>query len=374
MTATGPFLPLAGDAITQSLEHKQSVLVQPATGPAFPLEVEDLEVGFSEDWAPHVEVSMRAKVPEDVAQIDTLDPRAGCRLLVSLGYIYGDRTEDVHQVADVALQSRQVSRPSNELSLTGVSAEAQLQDYRILWNPSIPSAGLNELMDWCLRFGLAPKAPKVNSTLPAGYGKAGLAGIEAQIGSNYWDVIEDAAQRTDAWVYCDGDDTWQITKKPLIAVSPHLALTVGENGTIISTQSTLDREPWANALVITYEWTDANKDRRIIHGRAVADSGPFSIHQVGYRVQQVSRQTAVTQAQADQAAAGMLRNLISRGRSLTLEAIAAYWVRPGNSVDVTLPTGETERHLVQSVRFRPGDGTMTLTTRQPVDLTITTGE
>lgn len=374
MTATAPFLAQAGDAITQSLEHKQAVLVQPATGPAFPLEVEDLEVGFSEDWAPHVEVSMRAKVPQDVAQIDTLDPRAGCRLQVSLGYVYGDRTEDIHQVADVALQSRQVSRPGNELSLTGVSAEAQLQDYRILWNPAIPSAGLNELMDWCLRFGLQPKVGKVKTTLPAGYGKAGLTGIEASIGSNYWDVIEDAAQRTDAWVYCDGSNTWQITKKPNIAVSAHLALTVGENGTIISTQSTLDREAWANAVVITYDWTDANNNRRLIHGRAVASSGPFNAYQVGFRVQEVSRQTAVTQAQADAAAAGMLRNLISRGRSLTLEAIAAYWVRPGHSVDVTLPTGNTERHLVQSVRFRPGDGTMTLTTRQPVDLTITTGE
>lgn len=371
---TAPFLPRAAQDVTQSLEHQQLVMVKPVAGPAFPLEVEDLEFGFSEDWAPHVEVSVKAKVPEDVAQLDALDPRAGCRLLVSAGYIYGDRTEDVHQLADVALQTRDVSRPDNRLSLSGVSGEAQLQDYLTLWNPSIPQGGLNEAMDWILSFGLQPKVPRIKTTLPAGYGKANLAGIEAPIGTNYWNVAEDAAQRTDAWVYCDGADTWQITAKPTVAATPALSLVVGENGTIITSQATLDRGAWANALCITYSWSDADNNQHTVYGRAVTTAGPYSVTTVGYRTEHVQREIPVTQAQADTAAAGMLRNLVSRGRGLTLEALAAYWLRPGMTVSVTLPTGAPELHLVQSVRFRPGQGTMTVSTRQPVNITITTGE
>lgn len=371
---TAPYLAQAAQAVNQSLEHCQLVMVQPATGPAFPLEVQDLEFGFSEDWAPHVEVSVKAAVPQDLAQVDALDPRAGCRLLVSAGYVYGDRTEDVHQLADVALQTREVSRPNNQLSLTGVSGEAQLQDYLVLWNPSIPQAGLNEAMAWVLQFGLQPKVPKVKTTLPAGYGKANLAGIEAPIGTNYWNVAEDAAQRTDAWIYCDGADTWQITTKPTVAAKPAHALVVGQDGTIITSQSTLDRNAWANAVCITYSWSDAANVQHTIHGRAVTSAGPFNVGQVGYRAQHVQREMPVTQKQADTAAAGMLRNLVSRGRGLTLEALAAYWLRPGMTVSVTLPTGAPELHLVQSVRFRPGAGTMTVTTRQPLNVTITTGE
>lgn len=371
---TAPFMARAAQAVNQSLEHRQLVLVKPATGAVFALEIEDLEFSFSEDWAPHVEVSIRATIPEDTAQLDALDPRAGCRLLVSAGYVYADRTEDVHQLVDVALQTREVSRPENQLRMTGVSGEAQLQDYLTLWNPSIPQTGLNEAMEWILRFGLNPKVPKVQSTLPAGYGKANLVGLEAPIGTNYWSVTEDAAQRTDAWVYCDGSDTWRITTKPTVAATPAHSLVVGENGTIITSQATLDRNAWANAVCITYSWADAENNQFTVHGRAVATAGQFSVGQVGYRAEHVEREIPTTQAQADRAAAGMLRNLLSRGRGLTLEALAAYWLRPGMTVSVALPTGDQELHLVQSVRFRPGTGTMTVVTRQPLNVTITTGE
>lgn len=372
---TWPWAAQAESMVRQSLEHRQLVTVQPVNADPFSLAVDDLEIGFSEDWAPHVEVNLSAAVPEDQAQLDALDPRAGCRLLVSAGYIYPDRTPDIHQLADVALDTREVTRPSNQLKLTAVSGEAQLQDYRSLWNPNvIPATGLPAAMRAVLSFGLQPKVPRMNATVAETYGAAHLAGIAAPLGTTYWDVAEDAAARTDAWVYCDGADTWQVTTKPQLAGTPAHALTVGQDGTLINTTTTLSRQDWANAVIITYDWTDANNVRRTVYGRALASTGPYAVSAVGYRTHQETRELPVTQAQADRAAAGVLRNLISRGRGYTLDAVAAYWLRPGMTVSVTLPTGQTELHLVRSVRFRPGTGTMTLTTRQPQNVTITTGE
>ena len=372
---TAPWEPRAESMVRQSLEHRQLVTVQPVDQDPFSLDVEDLEISFSEDWAPHVEVSLSAAMPQDQAQLDALDPRAGCRLLVSAGYVYPDRTPDIHQLADVALDTREVTRPDNQLKLTAVSAEVQLQDYRSFWNPRvIPATGLPAAIRAVLAFGLQPKTAKVNATVAENYGAAHLAGIEAPLGTTYWDVAEDAAARTDAWVYCDGANTWQVTTKPQLAGKPAHALTVGQGGTLISTNTTLSRQDWANAVILTYDWTDANNVRRTVYGRALASSGAYATSAVGFRTHQENREIPVTQAQANRAAEGVLRNLISRGRGYTLDAVAAYWLRPGMTVSVQLPTGEPELHLVRSVRFRPGTGTMTLTTRQPQNVTITTGE
>lgn len=370
---TAPYAAQAESMIRQSLEHRHQFLVQPQTGEPFPLAVEDLEVTFSEDWAPHVQVTATAAMPEP-DQLDALDARAGVRLLVSAGYVYPDRTPDVHQLADVALDAREVTRPDNRLKLTGVSAEAMLQDYRAMWTSYVPAIGINEAMDWLLAYGCQPYKTKVKTTLPAKYGAAHLAGIEAPIGTEYWTAAADAAQRVGAWIYCDGANVWNITQKPTLAGTPAHRLTVGQDGTVIAAATTLDRTAWANAVILTYDWTAADGTRRTIHGRAQASSGPFRPGLVGFRTHAETRELPVTQAQADRAAEGLLRNLISRGRGMTLEAIAAYWLRPGMTVAVTLPTGETESHLVMSVSFQPGTGTMRLTTRQPLDVTITTGE
>ncbi|ARU53514.1 hypothetical protein CBR64_20880 [Cellulosimicrobium cellulans] len=78
---------------------------------------------------------------------------------------------------------------------------------------------------------------------------------------------------------------------------------------------------------------------------------------------------------ASAVAAARVRRTISRGRQMSVEAAAAaYWLRPGHTITVQLPTGPQERHLVSSVTFDLPSGTMHVRTRVPVDVTITTGE
>lgn len=372
---TAPYLPAAAAAITRSVGHYAVLTARPRTGSPFVLAVEDdqLEVTFSEDWSPHVQLAAGCAVPSQ-ALMDALDPRLRCRVTVDAGYVYGDGTVDVHPLADVALISRHVTRPANTLEVTGGSDEYLAQGFAKMWPEfDAPTTSLADAVTWLAGHSVAPTVPTVTSDFPAGMGSYMLRELETPIGVPFWDIIADAAQRCSAWVYCDGARVWRVAEKAGLS-TPDLVLSVGEDGTVLDSDTTLDREGWANAVIITYEWESTDGTRNKILGRAIAASGDFNNESVGRKLHMESRRLHVTQDQADAAAAGLLRQLISRGRGLTLTAHAAYWLRPGMTVAVTLPTGGTENHLVKSVSFRPFAGTMTVETRQPVTTTITTGE
>jgi hypothetical protein len=188
-------------------------------------------------------------------------------------------------------------------------------------------------------------------------------------------VLASIADATNSRIYCDADRVWRIRKIPEYSATPQHSLTVGENGTILSSDSSLSRDGWFNAASIRYKWDFSDTNKGTEWGYATINSGPFAIGTVGRKLwsQTVDGRRA-TKAVLNSMAAKKLKKLISRGRSLEIEAIAAYWLRPGDTIRVTLPTGDPELHLIERITFRPLVGLMDITTRQPFDVEITTGE
>ncbi|MDQ5821178.1 MAG: hypothetical protein M3540_07050, partial [Actinomycetota bacterium] len=199
-----------------------------------------------------------------------------------------------------------------------------------------------------------------------------VSGLVIDPGTDLWASMADVAARVGAWLYVTEDRTWRVRSRPVVG-SIALALTVGEAGTIITSEAGMSREGWANYTILEYRFRDGAGDQTV-YGRAKVIDGPLRPAAAGYRMHTETRNIKATQDQADAAAGSVLRNLVTRGRTLTLRAIAAYWLRPGETIEVTLPTGETETHLVRSVSFTPAAGTMDVVTRQPNDATIETGE
>lgn len=372
----GGYYPPVLELLPHPLRHLYSVTVVPAAADPFDLTVEhgSLSVTFSEDWAPFAQVEFQSPVT-DADVLDLMDPRTNCRVLVHAGYEYPGGREDVLPLADVGLRERPVSRPANLMTVRAASDEARAQDYRLMWSGNLNRSGVNEAAEWLLRFALAPETPVIRSDFPAGSKAAALADMEADIGDDAWSLLDDVAARAGVRIWCDENRVWRIEARAERTSWTSLDLTVGAAGTVVTSDSSLTREEWYNAAVLRYRWQDAARNEYVRIGRArVEDGGPYSVTEVGAKVYFEERERPASQAGADAAAVSRLRTLVTRGRSLSLTAGAAYWLRPGHTVRVKLKTGNWTNHLVQSVKFRPHEGLMDLVTRLPENVNIRSGE
>lgn len=366
---TAPYAAKAAELIRGSLRHEVAVTAQLGGADPFVLPAEDVTVTMSEDWAPYVQADIKLSVPAR-AQLDALDPRLNCRLRIDAGYTYPDNQTDVHLLADLDLRSRDDTRPDNMLGLEAASAEARAQDYRAMWLTNIPLTGLNEAAAWALDFTSRPGTPKILSAFGPRSFTSNLEGLAVEIGQDMWSILDGLAARTGTRIWCDEYRNWRIDWRPSLAGTPALHLTHGEAGTLVHTSDKLDREEWYNAAIVRHRWSD-DAGAHEVTGYAQVVGGDMSVDAVGRRCYLEASDTPINQAGADMAASTRLDNLVSRGRRLTVTAIAAYWLRPGMTICITLPNGDEGVQLVQSVSFRPAEGLMTVVTRQPSNATIT---
>jgi len=372
---TGDYEARVATLIKGDLGHVWTVTVQPVSGPSFTLECEDIEVTMAEDWAPHVQAKLVGSIPESLTQLDALDGRRNCRIIIQAGYVYKDGTVDIHQLADLGLRNRRTSRPSNQMGLAASSDEAKAMDRRRAeFYGSLEFDGLNDLVKFFADYAVYPEVATLDTNFPDNGGYASIAGMEVNIGTPMWDAIEDAAARCGKWVYCTPGRFWRLTDAPSLGGTVRHVLAVGKDSTIFAADSEVDRTGFANQSIVEYAWQDAEGVSHTVYGRAAVTSGPFSVNSIGYVSDHKRYDRPATQAQANAAAASRVKGLVTRGRGLSLEAHAAYWLRPGHTINVQLPTGPAEDHLIKSITFYRQGGRMLIHTRQPMDVTITTGE
>lgn len=374
--STAPYAARAAELLPYSLGHVATVTALPLSGEPFTLDMSgaSLEVTMDENWSPHIQVTMTGPVPEAVAQLDALDGRSGTRLRVDAGYIYPDLGEDVHLLADVGLRRRQVLRPSSNMTVLGVSDEIRAQDRRSSGTLTPGFTTFAQLVSWCAGQAMFPEVPVIVNRVSDASGSAAVAGLEISAGSDLWGPLADVANRAGIWVHCDTSRRWIIRARASGKEDPAWRLAVGEAGTVLDSDSSLDREDWANSVLLEYSFVNDAGNPVTVIGRANIVSGPLRPSVVGFRTHHEKREFRVTQAQANEAAASVLRNFSTRGRSLTLTALAAYWLRPGMPVDVQLRTGPAEKHIIKSVTFKPLAGLMTIQTREPHNDEIGTGD
>lgn len=373
--STGLYNSRISERITGDLGHRYSVTVMPRGGSEFELDVEAATVTLSEDWTPHIQAAITAVVPDDPALLEAIDPRLNCRLRIDAGYVYEDAGTDIQLLADVHLRTRTSSRPANEMTLDGVSDEGKALDRLRTASTGLPAfTGVNDAVLWFADYAVKPDAVNLWTDFGPNDGAASVAGLEVDAGTTMWNPIEDVASRAGVWVHCTTDRKWRIRNRPERGDAIVHSLTVGKDGTLLASGATLDRNIFYNEALLEYVWRNADGTDQRIYGRARVTSGDYSATQAGTRTFYQRYDRAISQSQADAAAGTKVRNLITRGRSLELTAHAAYWLRPGDTISVQLLTGTAEKHLVKSITFDLNRGLMTIQTRQPLDVTITTGE
>jgi hypothetical protein len=259
-------------------------------------------------------------------------------------------------MADLVLRSRPVHRPDDLMTLTAQSDESLVIDNAQEVGGAFSRAS-TVLAITVLLQGTFP-AIALNVTTAAG------PAIAQGPYSDRWDVLLDFADRIDARLYDDGLRNWWLTPAPVLGTPAH-TLAVGSSGTVLTSDSGLDRDEWANKVILRYQWRDTGDvDHTIVSTRRIT-SGIYAAVVGNTKSLLVERSAATTQAEADTAATNLVKRTVTRGRSFNVTAISAYWLRPGHTVTMALPVSDPEDHLVQAVTFDLAEGTMDVTTRLP---------
>lgn len=373
---TAPTAPYKADTpalLPFTLGQYVAIDARTATGtPITTLLLEQGTLSWDSTRAPRCILTASARVPEDQATLDALDPRTGVRLHVTAGYLRPDGP-DVAEVANLGLRLRPVDRPSNLMALSAAGDEALVTDNApdVAITAAGATAGAQALDLLTDALGYAPTVAENTVTATA---TAPVLDPEA---GEYWQAIDNLLDTVNADAWDDGLRSWHLTPRPVLGAPVH-ALAVGVGGTVESSSTALGRAGWANAVQLTYRWTTNNAGTVTTHalvGHAAVTSGPYAPATAGRVVYREVREMPSTQADADAAAASVLARRLAAGRSVTLTAIAAWWLRPGHTVDVTLPTGPTLPYLLTAVSFNLATGSMTLTAVRPdTTTTITPGE
>jgi hypothetical protein len=213
---------------------------------------------------------------------------------------------------------------------------------------------VTEALEWFASYALGDT---ITMTSSVGYGyRADLtSSIPVKAGGSVWDFMDELALAANVRLFVDSEGVWNITPK----VTEASADVTGLAGTVSDSEDVLDRNEYYSAAVLKYSWTDALDVDRTIIGKWGTLPG---------KVYYAELDTAATQATADTAAQATIRNLSTRGDSYVCTSVAAYWLRPGDTVQVTLANGTDVPHIVRQVVFHLTNGTMTVTTREPSNL------
>jgi len=320
------------------------------------LDLEAATISLDEQRAPRVTAQLTVTTPT-AAELDLLDPRTGVRVVLEAGYVRPGGAEDVAPVFDLGLRKVRSSRPGDTTTLELASDEALVVDASPAVAATANSSSTTGAIVALIRQAISPyprtvvtssTGPAVNVTVP-----------------DRWAAVADLADRIGARVYDDGTRTWRITPDTVVTDPVH-DLTVGAGGTITASSDSTDRDSWFNYIKHRYRWraAGASADSEVV-ATAYVKAGPYAVDgQAGKRISLDERSTPTTQADANAAAAAVLGRQLTRSRELPLSAIAAWWLRPGDTVRVTRAVdAPASTEVVSSLVFRMPGGLMDVTTR-----------
>lgn len=360
--------------LSQGLGHVMRATVWPPDNPAFELQITGSpRLDYSRSWSPYVQASFRAAKPAEALQLKLLDPRAKTYVHLDLGYNKMASSAVVPNVAMLRLE-RADSRPDGDLDiqLLGMEATAQEAIWTQDWDFSFPRTGIIEALSSLINSGTMGFQKSVVSSLPYGYradllntGDPDELGHRPPVvsdGTSIWSAIDSLAAQANLKVWEDGLKVWHIAARRQVGSTPAMLLSDGPGGLVTEGSYRRSREGWYNSVSLTYpdaprHWSRPNND---VRGLATA-SGKYAPSKVGSVVYRGTRSGYATSASADAAAQALLKTFLARGDLYRMEAVAAYWLRPGMPVDVSIQ-GSRSRQIVESVNFRPWDGLMDVET------------
>lgn len=354
---TGAYLPDTPDFLGRPHGHvARATLTHPTFGQLdvpIPAERSSAVVAFDERSAPRVEARLVVPLLPELADVD---PRTGVRLELAAGYLRPDAGEDVAELADLGLRRTPRNYAAGLVELVARSDEALVIDAAPAVSEKLTGVTPAAAVEQLLRRTINP-APHIGTTLTSA-GSVTLDPIEDR-----WSALQDLADRYGAQAFDDGTRTWHVAPAPELAATPVHTLTVGNGGTVLEPVEDVDRDTWANYVLLLYRWRDAAGVDQEIRATAYVIDGPYSITgPAGRRIFKDERQVHTTQAAANAAAAAVLQRQLARAVTMRIRAVSAYWLRPGHTIAVDTGTGP-RLALVSRVSFDLVAGVMDVVTR-----------
>lgn len=379
---TAPFRSEAEQLVRGKTDHIWAAKAFPLNGEPFDLHVTSASIGFDESWVPHIQANLTCALPTK-DKLELLDARKGCRVQITTGYRYGPDEEEAHLLADLHLRERRIDHENKDMTLELMSDEELLRDHIMFGDEVVSRSGINDFVYDVLAMTGPQYLAFIRSDFDRGSFETELKGDPATLtsrsteltpvfGKTAWTLLDEVQRRTGAWVYSRNGVDWNISERAEVSDNPVHSLSIGDNGTILAGSSTLSRDNFYNEVLLKYEWKDENLLPPEMYqiGQARITGGPFSIYTIGRQTYVETIDKRANKDQADRAALDKLSRVLTKGYEFTVRAVAAYWVRAGDSIALTMD-GETQNLLVKSVNFDPVEGTMALVLRKPEHATLT---
>lgn len=357
--------PSLEERLRHPIQHLYKVTVYPSSGASFELAVEDeLSVAFSLAWSPYAQASLTVKTPRTSSERFKLDGRLRTYVGIELGYALDGATTDMNEAVRLRIQDvdEDVLAGTMKLTLQGREMEAQGADWVEGWNAAFPKTGVREAIEWILERS-QNGAPTLTGT-GLGHRPDLVANYSASNGTDLWSIASAIASSAGLKLWHDGGSTWKLLPRYNTTGETYATmLRTGKTGTITSLSRSLSRTPWVNRVILNY-------DDVMTQGYASIQYGTYGWVGVGFKSYTQSVKGWIDKASADAAARALLATLAARGSTYTIQAAAAYWVRPGMTVPVKTGRGPYEKQIVESVTFTPLSGLMTIATIKNEDVVI----
>lgn len=352
--------PSLEERLRHPIQHLYKASLLPVTGGSHALAVDgDLSVSFSLGWSPYAQASLTIKKPRDAAILAALDGRLRSYIRLELGYAFDGATTDIHEAVKIRLEDVTEKNGLMRLTLQGEEMEAQDADWNEGWNGLVPRTGIREFIEYVLEQSVTGSITLTGTG--TGVRPDLVAEVNPSTGSDLWSIASGVADSAGLKLWHDGGTTWKLLPRYAIGSSYGTMLRTGKGGTITDVERRLSRTDWYNAVTLVFPDSLDGSGRPIV-GSAAILTGPYSLNAAGKKAYTESIPGWANVASANARAAALLSTLSQRGSSYTIQAAAAYWIRPGMTVPVKTGRGPYEKQLVESVTFTPLNGLMTLHT------------
>jgi len=388
-TPTEPWDRSVETLIRESLPHVYTVTFHNAAGLEIRgFNVTSCTVRLDEYWSPYLQATLTITLPP-AGGLALLDPRLLVTVTISAGYVLADGLTDVHPIGIGYLARRTINQPDNQVTLEVAGPEYLVEEWRSLAQEWAFDGDELRATDWhdtteardavrtCLDVCGAidnyddPRFDYYNAMDTTGWAPAPPDFWIPREGDPALPIARDIAGRIGGWFRCDELGKWRLTPRPVDDDNAQIVhyLRAGVDGTLINSDGTLSREGWANAVLVHYQWGSA--DNQQVLGSAWISSGPYAVDVVGTVVHSIESPNKASAAHADRRAASALKQLIGMGFAYSVEAVAAYWVRPTDVISLDLGVEDAQLAFVSSIAWDLDAGRMSITTRQPAPGTIT---
>lgn len=360
------------------------------------LPVKQMSVRIDETWSPYVQGNIVCALPDDL-DLTLLDPRENARVHVELKQSFGRRWPLAELTAlagsgsmadltavmggaplgqltnqlyrpwnafgvrapaprrfDLFVTERTVDHVAAEITLRVASGEALLQLKGLVDSVRYTNTGpttVRALTQFVL-------TRLLGATLEPGTEDAAVAAEQTEWlpGVSGWEYLTAIVEQADLRLWCDERGRWRLTERAPLTPG-QLTLRTGPSGTLTSARDIIsrEREYAADAVVVTYRWTDDAGAQQLSYDVAGDATGDV------YSIVREQRYPGPGAAES------ILRRSRGRGRELELLAVSNYEATTGQAFLATLPNTPIQTGVVAAVEWNLPEAEMRVVTRGLAD-------